>query len=45
MTTQPKSATAPETAHPWRDALFVVGIVVLLTLVDLFLCIMVATSL
>ena len=48
MTTQPKSATAPEAGPPtnmWRDTLFLVGTVVLLALVDLFLCIMVATSL
>jgi hypothetical protein len=47
MTTQPNSATAPETAHPtnvWKDAIFVVGIVVLLTIVDLVVCITVATS-
>ncbi len=46
MTTQPKSATAPEVApptRPWRDTLFLVGTVVLLALVDLVLCITVAT--
>jgi hypothetical protein len=46
MTTQPKSTAAPEAslpAHIWRDALFLVGIVVLLTIADLVLCIMVAT--
>lgn len=48
MTTQPKSAAAPEAGaptHAWRDTLFLVGTVVLLALLDLFLCIMVATSL
>ena len=46
MTTQPKSAAAPQAGPPthiWRDALFLVGVVVLLTLADLVLCITVAT--
>ena len=47
MTTQPKSATAPEIANPthvWKDALFLVGVVVLMTIVDLVVCITVSTS-
>ncbi len=48
MTTQPKFTAAPEAAAPthyWKDALFLVGAVVLLTVVDLVLCITLATSL
>ena len=48
MTAQPKSATAPEAAHPthaWRDTLFLMGGVVLLAVVGLVLVIGVAASL
>ena len=48
MTTQPKSTTAPEAAHPthhWRDTLVFMGAIVLLAVVGLVLCINVATLL
>jgi hypothetical protein len=50
MTTPPKSAVGPDADSPtksryWKDPLFLIGVVVLVTIVDLVLIITVATSL
>jgi hypothetical protein len=50
MTTPPKLTAGPEADSPtnsryWRDPLFLIGVVVLVTIIDLVLCITIATSL
>ena len=50
MTTPPKSTVGPEADSPtnsryWKDPLFLIGVVVLVTIIDLVLCITIATSL
>jgi hypothetical protein len=49
-TTPPKSAVGPDADSPtnsryWKDPLFLIGVVVLVTIIDLVLCITIATSL
>jgi hypothetical protein len=50
MTTPPKSAVEPDAdsrsnSRYWKDPLFLIGVVVLVTIIDLVLCITIATSL
>jgi hypothetical protein len=49
MTTPPKltagpGADSPTNSRYWRDPLFLIGVVVLVTIIDLVLCITIATS-
>ena len=50
MTIPPKATAGPgadssTNSRYWRDPLFLIGVVVLVTIIDLVLCITIATSL